>query len=585
VFFQGRGALGHTRLSIIDLSTGGQPVFNEARDVACILNGEIYNFIELRERLIALGHTFRSTSDTEVIVHLYEELGDKVFEQLDGMFAICIYDMRREVLLVGRDRLGEKPLYFHDTPALFLCGSEIKALLQHPGISQELDPEALSAYLASLYVPAPLSIFKSIKKLVPGHYLEVSASAVREKSFWSPEIRIDESMTEGRAIEAVRAALSASVRNKLVADVPLGIFLSGGIDSSAVVAFMSRHSATPVKTYAVGFGTALSELPYARKVADLYATDHTEIVVESRLADEVPEVAAYYDEPFADTSSVPTYVISREARKHVKVVLTGDGGDELFAGYESYIGQKYHSASRLLSKSARMIDLAASRATGRTVLDAWAPSRARGEAYGEWVRQKTIFSPAEIGRLMNRDARPERWFGRSSDRLRITPSAPLPAAFEHDVNYYLPDDLLKKVDMASMAHGLETRAPFLDHRLVELALSIPPRLKLRNNVSKYLLRKAMEPDLPEGIAWREKQGFGSPITPWLNNELRPLTLEVLGESARLHAVLDRAAVRAIVSRPLDAASVAADWRAPFRLWSLLMLELWMRRYASPPGTG
>lgn len=580
VFVHERAALGHTRLSIIDLSTGSQPVFNEARDVACILNGEIYNFLEQRERLIARGHRFRSTSDTEVIVHLYEEVGEQVFEHLAGMFAICIYDLRRELLLVGRDRLGEKPLYYHDTPPLFLCSSEVKALLEHPAVSRELDPQALAAYLASLYVPAPLSIFKSIKKLAPGHFLEVSSAGVREKSFWSPEICIDESLTEARAIEAVRAAFSASVRNKLIADVPLGVFLSGGIDSSAVVAFMSRHSATRVKTYAVGFGTTMSELPFARKVAERYATDHTEIIVESRLADEVPEVAAYYDEPFADTSSVPTYVISREARKHVTVVLTGDGGDELFAGYESYIPQKYHSASRLLSRSARMIDLAASRATGRTILDAWAPSRASDDAYGEWVRQKTYFSPAEIATLMGGVVDPKLLFGRSPGRLRITPSAPLPAAFEHDINYYLPDDLLKKVDMASMAHGLETRAPFLDHRFVELALSIPPRLKLRNNVSKYLLRKAMEPDLPEGIAWREKHGFGAPIATWLNDDLRPLLSDTLGGGARVNEVLDRAAVRAIVSKPLDAASVAADWRLPFKLWSLLMLELWMRRYAS-----
>lgn len=254
VFIHDGVGLGHTRLSIIDLITGSQPMFNENKDVACILNGEIYNFLELREKLIAQGHTFRSTSDTEVIVHLYEEAGEEVFNRLDGMFAVVIYDLRRNLVLVTRDRLGEKPVYYHDSSELFLCGSELKALLKYPKLSREIDPEALASYLYSLYVPAPLSIFKSIKKLEPGHFMKVCPAGVQVRSFWSPEIQVDESLSEAQAIEGLRERLSESVRNKLIADVPLGVFLSGGIDSSAVVAFMARHVTSRIKTYSVGFG-------------------------------------------------------------------------------------------------------------------------------------------------------------------------------------------------------------------------------------------------------------------------------------------------------------------------------------------
>jgi asparagine synthase (glutamine-hydrolysing) len=578
VFIHDAVGLGHTRLSIIDLVTGSQPLFNENQDVACILNGEIYNFIELREKLIARGHTFKSTSDTEVIVHLYEETGEETFSQLDGMFAVVIYDLRRNFLLVARDRLGEKPVYYHDSPELFLCGSELKALLKYPKLSREIDPEALASYLQSLYVPAPLSIFRSVKKLEPGHFMKLGRDGLQIRSFWSPDIQVNESLSEAEAIEGLRERLSESLRNRLVADVPLGVFLSGGIDSSAVVALMARHAPTRIKTFSVGFGTELSELPFARRVADKYDTDHTEIVVESKLSDQVPRVAAYYDEPFADTSSVPTYVISREARKHVKVVLTGDGGDELFAGYESYIGQKYYSRSRLMSGLARLVDSAASRTLGRTLLDGCYPFPRNGGAYGRWLEEKRFFDRQQICALMNRDLRPEAHFSSGASRLSIAGGDPLSAAFQHDINFYLPDDLLKKVDMASMAHGLECRAPFLDHRLVEFALSIPPRLKLRNNVSKYLLRKAMEPDLPEGIAWREKQGFGAPIAGWLSRELKPLVNDALGDRARVHEVLDRSALLEILRESCNGAETA-DWRRPFRLWIVLMLELWMRTYA------
>jgi asparagine synthase (glutamine-hydrolysing) len=492
------------------------------------------------------------------------------------MFAIVLYDLRRNLMLIARDRLGEKPVYYHDSPGLFLCASELKALLKHPSISREIDPQALASYLYSLYVPAPLSIFRSVKKLKPGHFLRVGRDGMRIGRFWNPEIRVNASLSEAQAIEGLRERLSASVRNRLIADVPLGVFLSGGIDSSAVVAFMSGQ-ATPVKTYSVGFGAQIDELPFARQVAEKFGTDHTEIVVESRLSDEVHKAAAYYDEPFADTSSVPTYVISREARKHVKVVLTGDGGDELFAGYESYVAQKYYSPSRLIRRAARLADAAASKAYGRTLPDSWYPLSRNAGAYASWMEAKRYFAPQEIRALMQQDVRPETQFLPSAGYLRIAADDPLSAAFQYDVNFYLPDDLLKKVDMASMAHGLECRAPFLDHRLVEFALSIPPRLKLRNNVAKYLLRKAMAPDLPDGIAWRPKQGFGAPVASWLSGELKPFLNDTLGERARVNEFLDRSAIRALL-HDFFHGTKPADWRRPIQVWTILMLELWLQNY-------
>jgi asparagine synthase (glutamine-hydrolysing) len=575
-FYHERVGLGHTRLSIIDLATGSQPMFNETQDVACILNGEIYNFRALRSELEERGHRFASSSDTEVIVHLYEEVGEAAFSRLEGMFGVVLYDLRRGILLVARDRLGEKPVYFHESRDAFLCASELKALLRHPGVSREIDPQALAGYLYAQYVPAPLSIFGSIRKLKPGHYLRVVNGDLSVHRFWNPRIGIDASLGEREAIEGLRDRLSASVRARLVADVPLGIFLSGGIDSSAVVAFAAAQAA-PIKTYSVGFGAQINELPFARKVAQHFGTDHTEIVVEARLSDEVVKAAACYDEPFADTSSVPTYVISREARKHVKVVLTGDGGDELFAGYESYIPQKYYSPSRLVRRTARLTDLLSLQLLGRTVLDGRYPLSRGDAAYAQWMTVRRFFAPSEIRDLLRRDLQPERSFKPEAGFLTIDADDPLSAAFQCDVNFYLPDDLLKKMDIASMAHGLESRAPFLDHRLVEFALSIPPALKLRNNVSKYLLRKAMVADLPEGIAWRPKQGFGAPVASWLEGDLKSLVHDALGAGARVREVLDPSALQAELDR-FERKSSRTDWRRPFRLWAVLMLELWLRSY-------
>lgn len=569
--------LGHTRLSIIDLQTGSQPLFNEDKTVACILNGEIYNFQSLRKELLAQGHVFKTTSDTEVIAHLYEEKGEDVFRRLDGMFTVAIADVRRGILLIGRDRLGEKPLYYHDQPGIFLAASELKALLKYPPLSREIDLDAVQAYLAALYVPAPLSIFKSVRKLGPGRYLKVSREKTEEIFYWRPQIAVQWNRREEDILTEIRQRLAEAVKQRLTADVPLGVFLSGGIDSSALVALMAQGASGTVRTFSVGFDAMTNELPYAKEVADRYGTQHTEIMVQSDVWRDLQSVAAYYDEPFADTSNIPTYLIAREARRHVKVVLTGDGGDELFSGYSSYVLQKYYSSGRLGSRLFREIDRLAVRCLGTTWLDRFYPFAPGNGARRHWMDNRFFLEQSDIQGLLKKDRGTEVMdLFPDNACLRIDGKDPLSVAFGFDLNYYLPDDLLKKVDMASMAHGLECRAPFLDHRLVEFSMAIPPHLKLKNNQPKYLLRKALARDLPESILAREKQGFGSPIVAWVRKDLRALIRERLSSpSAPLYGLLDEKAVK----HRMDMALNGKDDKSAYQLWILLMLELWMETYA------
>lgn len=576
VFHDRSVTLGHTRLSVIDLETGNQPVFNEDRTVACVLNGEIYNFQDLRRRLIAAGHAFRTGSDTEVIVHLYEEEGEAAFGKLEGMFAVAVYDLRQECLLVARDRLGEKPVVYCDTPEYFLCGSEIKALLAWPDMVRTVSPESLALYLNALYVPAPNTIFKGIHKLQPAHYLKVTNRGTEQIRYWQPDTCIDYSLDAFECAEEIARRLSRSVRSKLVADVPLGAFLSGGIDSSAVVAFMATHASRAIKTFSVGFDHEINELPFARLVAQRYGTDHTEIEVRTDIRDVLPKVVAYFDEPFGDSSSVPTYLIAREARKHVTVILTGDGGDELFAGYGSYLTQRYYANNRLASRLLRLADRVALRLAGRTVTDPLYRYQPRRAALEHWLSIKPYFDdqslagmslrvPGGIGSFYAQ----HRWLSGSADD-------PLSVAFLHDINYYLPDDLLKKVDMAAMAHSLECRAPFLDHHLVEFALKIPPALKVRGQQTKYLLRRALEPYLPAEIVHRRKQGFGAPIASWLQDDLKEMVHDLLHAGCRTAGLLDWSAIARIRE---EVYTGYRDWRRPQQLWSLLALELWLSAYS------
>lgn len=568
--------LGHARLSIIDLATGNQPVFNEDKTVACILNGEIYNFRSLRKILISKGHNFITQSDTEVIVHLYEEYGENLFEKLNGMFAVVVYDIKKRRMLVARDRLGEKPVIYHESNGLFLCASELKALLKYDGINREIDYEALSLYLGCLYVPSPKCIFKSCKKLPPATYLIINENCVTAKRYWQPSISILRYRNVNELQEEFSDIFTDAIKIRLEADVPIGVFLSGGIDSSAVTAYAALNSNQTISTFAAGFDSEIDERPFARIVADKYKTQHVDLTISALHADQIVEAMEYYDEPFSDTSSVPSYFISKEARKHVKVILTGDGGDELFSGYNSYINQKYRIGNRYVNRVVRGLNRASINLFNADVLGRLYRYVSSPGSRAKWLENKSYMYPAEIAAVLGQKSYLDSNFWIRNMGLRLNSDDPLSIAFEQDCNYYLPDDLLKKMDMASMANGLECRAPFLDHRLVEYALSIPPELKVANDVTKSFLRDAMKGYLPATITAREKHGFGSPIQTWLKHDLRESVIALTSPHSRIASILDISQVNLIVNSYLQVKS--DNWRLPYQIWSLFALEIWLNKY-------
>jgi asparagine synthase (glutamine-hydrolysing) len=563
--------LGHARLSIIDLQTGTQPVYNETGTVAVILNGEIYNYRELRDRLRQRGHVFRTASDTEVIAHLYEEHGEGLFQHLNGMFAAVVYDRERDLLLAGRDRLGEKPILYLDTPDHLVLASELKSLLEWPGAPRELDPMAVALYFNMLCVPEPLCIFRGIRKLPPAHYLRVEGGRVEEKCYWSPEARVDWKLSAGAAREGLLDLLGDAVRIRMVADVPLGVFLSGGIDSSAVTSFAAEASDSPVRTFAVGLAGDMDERPFARAVAERCGTDHTELFVRGDVADAFPLVMDYFDEPFADSSCVPTFMVAREARAHVKVALTGDGGDELFAGYTAYLSQAQLRGGRLTSRLARLVTDVSGRRTPY-------PHQGGSWAREHWREVRSVVPASELGRWLPGAAADVGRFYDENTWLTLHDTDPLSAAFAHDLNYYLPADLLKKVDMAAMLTSLECRAPFLDHRLVEFCLTIPPDLKLQGGSPKRLLKDALADRLPRDVLERPKHGFGAPVTDWVRGPLSGIARDLLKPGCRCEAWVDPLVVRSIVEGMWQDPA-PAGWRLPQQFWSLLAFEWWLRRYA------
>jgi asparagine synthase (glutamine-hydrolysing) len=571
--------LGHTRLSIIDLQTGSQPIYNEDKTIAVLLNGEIYNFHELRAGLEARGHRFQSTSDTEVIVHLYEECGDDVFSKLNGMFAIVIYDTRANVFLAARDRAGEKPLVYWESPELLAVASEIKTLLEIPGVSRELDSNALALYLNSMYVPAPTSIFADIRKLPPGHFIKSGNGKVSVHQYWDPRQDIQWGWREKDILEQFLGIFEDSVKIRTYSDVPLGVFLSGGIDSSAVTAFMARNCSQPVKTFSVGFSQENDERPFARMVAERYQTEHTEIFINDRVDSVVEEVIGYFDEPFGDSSAIPTYLISREARKHVKVILTGDGGDELFAGYDAYLNQKYQTGSRVASKLYKTINQLSSRLFGHGLLEKAYPRQINNtRAFQHWHRVRSIFLDHEATDMVPRRNSSSQEFFKHNQWLQLQGNDALTTSFAFDMNFYLPDDLLKKVDMASMMCGIECRAPFLDHRLIEFSLRVPPNLKVKDDCLKYLLKQSLVDFLPPEILYRSKLGFGAPVESWLKNYLKDMTLSLLAPG---NAKIENLISPEVIQRTLNTfygADSYKDFRVPHKVWLLLVLEIWMRKY-------
>jgi asparagine synthase (glutamine-hydrolysing) len=569
----GRCVLGNRRLQIIDLITGSQPVENETGDVVCIFNGEIYNFLELREELGKRGHEIRGTGDTPVIPHLYEEHGTAFAEHLSGMFTVALWDRGRERLVLARDRVGKKPLLWTLLPnGSLVFASELKALLGVPGVRTEVDPNAIDAYLALQYVPGGTGL-TGIEKLPPGHVLVAENGNVRVERYARLERLGPES--EGDWIALVRERVDAAVRRRLISDVPLGALLSGGIDSSIVVSLMAQASTHPVRTFTVCFGDErYDERRYARAVAERYETEHEEIVLDEDVAGTLPRLAAAFDEPLGDDAALPLYLVCEAARRHVTVALTGDGGDESFAGYERYIAHELAGrlhvpgvgtaarALRSMGKERRSTAVRAAR-----LLEAAAAQP--GERYG---RLMEVF-PAEVRvDLLDPDFVP-----RPSPAWQLLgppPGTGIAGLQLLDVRTYLPGDLLLKADLASMAHSLELRSPLLDWDVLQLGVSLPPELKTKGRRGKEALRRAFAEDLPDEVASRGKSGFGVPLGDWFRNELRDLAGDILLDPrARGRRQLRPKTVERLLS---DHVSGRADHA--HGLWCLLMLELWQRTH-------
>lgn len=589
-FVQDGVVLAHTRLAIIDLSSAGhQPMGSMDGTVQVVFNGEIYNFKDLRADLLGKGHPFRSHSDTEVILNGYREWGTGVFARLRGMFAIAIWDARRGELVLARDRIGKKPLFYARHQGVLLFGSEIKAILAFPGFPRKPDLEAIHHYLTLQYVPAPWSAFEGVRKVPQASFLVASREGgERIESYWRlPEPSTARARPEGELREELIALLDEAVRLRMISDVPLGAFLSGGVDSSAVVAFMARHSPGRVKTFCIGFHEAdYDERAYARMVAERYDTDHEEMVVRPDAMEVLPRLTWHYNEPFADPSAVPTYYVSQIARGKVTVALNGDGGDENFLGYPRYrtclqtewMSRLPRGVRRLATNLARAIPARLERHLVPRVARRWlshlseldsrryASSMAyfyeHDKAMGYGERMLPFLSSSSLDIL-------ERWFAQSPSYVG--------GAGWTDIHTYLPDDLLVKVDVASMAHGLEARSPLLDHELMEWAARIPASQKIANGETKAILKSAMEPYLPREILYRPKMGFGVPIDHWLKAEMREFSRDVLlGDSARQRGLVKPEFVRMMLDEHANGVRLHHT-----RLWALLMLELWFRMWIDP----
>jgi len=584
-------ALGHRRLAIIDVAGGHQPMSNEDGSVWVVLNGEIYNFGELRRRLEGAGHRFRTQSDTEVIAHLYEDDGPGFVTRLNGMFAIVLWDEARGQLVMARDRLGQKPLVYCRQAGRLLFASELKSLLEVPGVGREIDAGALDAYLTYQYVPHPRTIFRGISKLPPGHVGLFRAGQLRLERYWS----VTPARADGAAPEpsegTIAELLDSAVRLQMQSDVPLGAFLSGGVDSSLVVALMQRHQAPPVKTFSIGFAVPrYDETRYARRVAEFLGTEHHEFQVTPDAVAMLPQLVWHFDEPFADSSAIPTWCVAQRTREHVTVALSGDGGDELFAGYPRYRAVRWGARVDRLPGAVRR--LLTGRFWQRLPGGARQKSRLRqwkrftaclalppARRYLEWI---AIFGEARRAELYRDEFLHElpevdpREFLAGAWRSAQSPDAVATAAAT-DLLTYLPCDLMTKVDLASMAHGLECRQPFLDHRLVEAALRIPTARKYRCGRGKRILRRALGPLLPADIWRRPKMGFGVPLDHWFRHELKELTHDLLlGPSARVDQFF-QASTRAQLVRE----HLAGVFDHSYRLWTLLVLEMWLRRWVPP----
>lgn len=579
-YVNGPLGLANRRLSIIGLADGRQPIANEDQTVWTVFNGEIYNYPELRRELTARGHRFRTSTDTEVLVHLYEDEGDDFVRHLNGMFAIALWDDRRRRLLIYRDRLGEKPLYWVRTGGRLLFASEIKAILRDPSVDRSVDLEALYDYLSFQYNPRRETIFRGIARLKPGTMLEVTADGVSERTYWEIPTRADAPRGEDEYLEALRALLKDSVKRRLLSEVPLGAFLSGGIDSSVVVGLMTEALARPVQTFSVGFKVAggYDESAHAARVAAHFGADHHTLVVESMDVERLlPQTVHSLDEPIADFAAIPTFLVSEFARRYVTVVLTGEGADELFAGYDHY---------RLATLLGRYQRLPGGVRRALSALGAAAPPRiAKALAAGAldplagFRLVKSVFRPVDLERLLSGDVRARlngvavqpdfaRIFARAGDDVDA-----LNRYLLADLATWLPEDLLMKVDKMSMSVSLEARVPFLDHRIVELAAGMPSSLKWRAG-GKYILKRLATGLVPQDIIDRPKHGFRLPLDRWFRAELRPMAEDLLlSRAARERGFFEPAAVAALWARYLGGADGCF-----MQVWTLINFELWCRGF-------
>jgi asparagine synthase (glutamine-hydrolysing) len=586
-------AIAMTRLSIIDLEGGHQPMANDQKDCSIVFNGEIYNFLDLRKELQAKGYRFKTHSDTEVVLRAYEEWGDDCLDRLRGMFALAIYDSRFENnsstrrvgnstrLLLARDRVGKKPLYYYRDESRIVFGSEIKAILIHPSVERDVRRNSLPLYLTYGYVPAPYTFFENIYELAPGHKLVVQHGEVAIEQYWKlPPQDVDTELSEKQYLERLRELFEEAVRVRLVSDVPFGAFLSGGVDSAAVVAFMTRIMNEPVKTFSIGFtdDPSFNELEHARAVAKTFNTDHHEFLVTADAIDLVPKLVWHYDQPFADSSAIPSFLVAQMTREHVKVALTGDGSDELFAGYERFaaarLAENYRRLPRLLQNSVKQLLAIMPEATtyrsfvrrARRFVDSAALPLT--ERYLNWVG---IFSPSLINELL-------------TDELESDPISHFQSYFDPsygdaigqlltvNMKTYLSGDLLVKTDRMTMANSLEARCPFLDQRVLEFAAGIPSKLKLKGMTTKYILKRALAGIVPDEIIRRKKHGFGVPVGLWFRTSLK----RYLHETLLSPEALQRGYFRESSLRRLIEEHQSGKRDHGHRLWALLTLEIWHR---------
>ncbi len=581
----GAAAIGMRRLSIIDLSGGHQPLSNEDESIWLVCNGEVYNFRELRSALQAKGHRFKTGSDCEVLIHLYEEYGDDFVQHLNGMYGFALWDGRRKRMLVGRDRLGIKPIYIYRSGQTLAFSSEAKAFLALPNFSVNVDHGALRSFIGLGYVPAPQSIFRGVEKLPTASIMVIEGGKTTIRRYWNVPATIDRTTTEQDWIEQVRARLEQSVRMQMVSDVPIGAFLSGGVDSSAVVAYMAAASNLPIKTYAIGFDgggadSFYNELPYARRVADLFKTDHHEIIVRPDVVSLLPRLAWHMDEPIADTAFVTTYLVSEFARKDVTVILSGVGGDELFGGYRRYLGSRYQSYFEHLPRGMRQL---LARLARRLPSDRHSPllnvaRLARGflgsvdlpfdERYRSYVE---VFPRAEQTQLLRANGA-DTWDALTNGFRMAQADDALNRMLTVDAETQLPDDLLLLTDKMSMAVSLECRVPLLDHELVELAARMPESIKIRGGRLKHLMKEAMRDKLPADILDRKKRGFGMPMGAWLKRELAQVMRHLLSERAvNARGFFNHASISDLI-----AAHDANRVDGTDRLLALLNFEVWCR---------